>query len=171
MRVARSIIFGLALLISACANERGIRVLSSNGEGPDEFSIQPTKPLTLPETFAQLPTPTPGADNLTDPTPLADASIALGGSARTEGEPGTFASADAALVGYVARNGSGAGIREQLAQEDEAIRGRFARFTGWRLADPDRYDEVYRAFRLNAFAELARWRAAGVETPSAPPPN
>lgn len=171
MRVSRAVIFGLALLVSACANERGIRVLSSDDAGPDEFSIIPSKPLTLPESYASLPTPTPGGSNLTDQNPLDDATIALGGRVQPESAPGTFASADSALVSYVARNGSGAGIRDQLASDDEAVRQRFSRFTGWRLANPDRYNEVYRFYHLNAYAELARWRRAGVETPTAPPPN
>ncbi len=169
MRGTRAVFFGLALLVSACANERGIRVLSSDDAGPDEFSIIPSKPLSQPENYAALPTPTPGGSNLTDQNPEGDAIVALGGRAPSEPQAGTFASADGALVTYVARNGSGAGIRAQLANDDEAVRGRFSRFTGWRLANPDRYNEVYRFYHLNAYAELARWRAAGVETPTAPP--
>jgi len=64
---------------------------------------------------------------------------------------------------------NGVAILSKLPLED--IRRGFSRFTGWRLANPDRYDEVYRRFHLNAYAELARWRAAGVETPTAPPSN
>ena len=171
MRVSRAVIFGLALLVSACANERGIRVLSSDDAGPDEFAIIPSKPLTQPENYTSLPTPTPGGSNITDQDPLNDVNVALGGRAQPAPETGTFASADSALVSYAARNGSGAGIREQLASDDETVRGRFSRFTGWRLANPDRYNEVYRFYHLNAYAELARWRRAGVETPTAPPPN
>ncbi|MFY0595397.1 MAG: DUF3035 domain-containing protein [Cognatishimia sp.] len=171
MRVSRAVIFGFALLVSACANERGIRVLSSDDAGPDEFSIIPTKPLSQPENYASLPTPTPGGGNLTDQDPQNDAVVALGGRAQATPDTGTFASGDAALVSYAARNGSGGGIREQLAEDDEKVRGRFSRFTGWRLAKPDRYNEVYRFYHLNAYAELARWRAAGVKTPTAPPPQ
>jgi len=171
MRASRAVIFGFALLVSACANERGIRVLSSDDAGPDEFSIIPTKPLSQPENYASLPTPTPGGGNLTDQDPLNDAVVALGGRAQATPDAGTFASGDAALVSYAARNGSGTGIREQLAEDDEKVRGRFSRFTGWRLANPDRYNEVYRFYHLNAYAELARWRAAGVKTPTAPPPQ
>lgn len=171
MRMSRAVIFGFALLVSACANERGIRVLSSDDAGPDEFTIIPAKPLAQPENYTALPTPTPGGANLTDQDPLNDAVVALGGRAQATPEAGTFSAGDAALVGYVTRNGSGSGIREQLAEDDEKVRGRFSRFTGWRLANPDRYNEVYRFYHLNAYAELARWRAAGVKTPTAPPPN
>lgn len=171
MRCTRVVLFGLALMVSACANERGIRVLTSGDAGPDEFAILPSKPLTQPVNYTSLPTPTPGGSNLTDQNPVGDAVVALGGRAPATPQEGTFASVDGALVNYVARNGGGTGIREQLAGEDEAIRSRFSRFTGWRLANPDRYDEVYRRYHLNAYSELARWRAAGVETPTAPPSN
>jgi hypothetical protein len=171
MRGSRAVILSFALLVSACANERGIRVLSSGDDGPDEFAIIPSKPLAQPESYAALPPPTPGGSNLTDQDPIGDLHVALGGRAQPAPEAGTFASADTALVSYAARNGSGAGIREQLAQDDEKVRGRFSRFTGWRLAKPDRYNEVYRFYHLNPYHELARWRAAGVETPTAPPPS
>lgn len=168
MRTSRAVIFGLALLVSACANERGIRVLSSDDAGPDEFSVIPSKPLEAPETFAQLPTPTPGGANRTDLDPRGDIAVALGGRVQPASTDGSFPSSDSALVAYASRQGSGTGIREQLAQEDEAVRGRFSKFTGWRLANPDRYDEVYRFYHLNAYRELARWRARGVKTPTAP---
>lgn len=171
MRATRAVIFGVAILVSACANERGIRVLSSDDNGPDEFAIIPSKPLTQPENYTSLPAPTPGGSNLTDQDPLNDVNVALGGRAQPTPEAGTFAAADSALVGYVARNGGTTGIRDQLATEDEVVRGRFSRFTGWRLANPDRYNEVYRFYHLNPYSELARWRAAGVKTPTAPPPN
>ena len=136
MRGTRAVIFGFALLVSACANERGIRVLSSDDAGADEFSIIPSKPLTQPENYASLPTPTPGGSNLTDQNPAGDAVVALGGRAEATPQGGTFNSADGALVSYAARNGSGAGIREQLATDDEAVRSGFSRFTGWRLTNP-----------------------------------
>ncbi|MDC0737968.1 DUF3035 domain-containing protein [Cognatishimia sp. SS12] len=166
--MSRAVIFGLALLVSACANERGIRVLSSGDNGPDEFAIIPSKPLSAPESYAALPEPTPGGSNLTDQNPRSDIAVALGGRNDGPSVDGSYPSADAALVSYTARQGSGAGIREQLAQEDEIVRGRFARFTGWRLANPDRYNDVYRFYHLNAYRELARWRARGVKTPAAP---
>ncbi len=169
MRIARVVLVGMALLVSACANERGIRVLDSGDNGPDEFAIIPSKPLAAPETYAELPAPTPGGSNLTDQDPFADVAVALGGRADNPSADGSFPSSDSALVSYAARSGSGAGIREQLAQDDEKIRGNFARFTGWRLANPDRYNEVYRRYHLNAGRELSRWRAAGVKTPTAPP--
>ena len=44
MRLSQVVIFGLALAVAGCAgNDSGIRILSSNGEGPDEFRIVPSK--------------------------------------------------------------------------------------------------------------------------------
>ncbi|MGH1464613.1 MAG: DUF3035 domain-containing protein [Cognatishimia sp.] len=158
----------MVLLVSACANERGIRVLSSDDNGPDEFAIIPTKPLAAPENYTTLPAPTPGGRNVTDPQPLNDVAAALGGrkSTAVSGQP--YPIADDSLVSYAARRGAGAEVREQLAQDDEIIRGRFDRFTGWRLSNPDRYNEVYRRYHLNAYRELSIWRARGVKTPAAP---
>lgn len=169
MRVSRVVIFGLILFASACTNERGIRVLSSGDAGPDEFTVIPSKPLSAPENYAALPEPTPGGRNLTDQDPAGDAVAALGGRPQAIAQSGqSFPAADTALVSYAARRGSGAGIRESLAVDDEEIRSRFERFTGWRLSGFDRYNEVYRRYHLDAYGELARWRRAGVKTPTAP---
>ncbi|GAA6209226.1 DUF3035 domain-containing protein [Cognatishimia sp. WU-CL00825] len=143
-------------------------MLSSDDDGPDEFAIIPTKPLVAPENYTTLPAPTPGGNNVTDQQPLNDAAAALGGVKTTASSGQAYPSADGSLVSYAARRGAGAEVRAQLAQDDEVIRGRFARFTGWRLAKPDRYNEVYRGYHLNAYRELAVWRARGVKTPTAP---
>lgn len=169
MRVSRALIIGVFLLAAACSNDNGIRVLESGDRGPDEFSIVPAKPLETPTTYAALPVPTPGGTNLTDIDPLSEAVAALGGRRVAADDTGTFSSLDSALVSYAARNGRGSGIRSQLAEDDEVIRGRYDRFVSWRLSGADRYNEVYRRYHLNAFRELARWRAVGVKTPTAPP--
>ncbi len=168
MRISRAMIFGLALLVSACANEKGIRVLSSGDSGPDEFAIIPSKPLATPEDYAALPEPTPGGANLTDQDPLSDAVAALGGRGERNAAGQGIPAGDTALISYAARRGSGAGIREALAGDDEIIRSRFDRFTGWRLARADRYNDVYRRYHLNPYRELAFWRSRGVKTPTAP---
>ena len=54
--------------------------LRSSTSGPDEFGILPTKPLAMPDSLTELPAPTPGGANITDPTPQADAVAALGGN-------------------------------------------------------------------------------------------
>ncbi|WP_456389391.1 DUF3035 domain-containing protein, partial [Profundibacter sp.] len=83
MQIARGTI-ALALIavlaMSACANKKDPELMNirNDGNGPDEFTILPTKTLQAPDFTAALPTPTPGGANLTDPTPKADAVAALG---------------------------------------------------------------------------------------------
>ena len=85
MKVQRGIV-GCALIavlaLSAC--NKGEKVpklmnLTSRTRSPDEFSILPTKALSMPIDLTSLPTPTPNGTNITDPTPLAAALAALGG--------------------------------------------------------------------------------------------
>ena len=80
--VRPALILGLMIALAACS--RGdpslMNIKQPRGEGPDEFSVLPTKPLQIPEDLATLPEPTPGGTNLTDPTPEADIAIALGGN-------------------------------------------------------------------------------------------
>ena len=76
---------GMALAILAGCAPRGneaprLMNLTSAQRGPDEFSILPTQPLQAPPDFRTLPTPTPGAPNLVDSDPRADAARALGGT-------------------------------------------------------------------------------------------
>lgn len=67
------VILCTALLLGACSKSGTV------DDGPDEFLILPGKTLRAPTSFSNLPEPTPGAGNLTDPTPLGDAKRALGG--------------------------------------------------------------------------------------------
>ncbi|WP_456389553.1 DUF3035 domain-containing protein, partial [Profundibacter sp.] len=84
MQIARGTI-ALAMIavlaMSACGNKNKdpeLMNIRPSGNGPDEFTILPTKTLQAPDFTAALPTPTPGGANLTDPTPKADAVAALG---------------------------------------------------------------------------------------------
>ena len=65
MRTSRGMILGmvLALTLGACANT-GLRTIRNSSNGPDEFLVQPVKPLQLPPDIAALPPPTPGGSNL-----------------------------------------------------------------------------------------------------------
>lgn len=166
----RAVILGMVLVLAGCANEKGIRVLSSGDQGPDEFAILPTKPLASPQNYSALPEPTPGGTNLADVNPIADGAAALGGNRTAAVSGSSFPATDSALVSYASRQGTNPNIREQLAQDDEKLRGQFSRFTSLRIASHDRYNEVYRRYHLNAYRELARWRRAGVKTPAAPAP-
>ncbi|MEZ5776754.1 MAG: DUF3035 domain-containing protein [Paracoccaceae bacterium] len=140
----------------------------SQSRSPDEFAILPTKPLQLPEDIAALPDPTPGGSNIADPTPEADAVAALGGNpaslARTN-----IAAGNGGLVGYASRFGAASDIREVLAAEDLEYRrdnnGRLLE----RLFNVTVYYRAYAPMSLDQYAELERWRAAGVKTVGAPP--
>ena|SRR5690606_15465831 len=136
-------------------------------QGPDEFGILPPKPLEMPQSLSDLPEPTPGGANRTDPQPFDDAAIALGGrpQARTGGVPAS----DGALYAHAARFGVQGGIREQLASEDlEWRRDNNGRVLE-RLFNVNVYFKAYKKFWLDQQAELAYWRSRGVRTPSAPP--
>ena len=75
--------FGMIVLVGAVAvagcSQKGLRDIRKTGTGPDEFLVLPNKPLNEPADYSSLPEPTPGAGNIADPTPQADAIAALGG--------------------------------------------------------------------------------------------
>lgn len=159
-------ILALAVLV-ACSGGRGLRVLDTAGAGPDEFSVVPVRPLELPPTTA-LPPPTPGGNNLADPRPRSDAAAVLGGAGAALSAGGIPAS-DAALVAQASRNGLDPTIRQTLAAEDAAFRSRAGTLGLFNPFGRDRYFPAYRRQALDAYAELERFRAAGVAVPSAPP--
>ncbi|WP_171178792.1 DUF3035 domain-containing protein [Ruegeria sp. HKCCD8929] len=156
-----------AIAVSGCAN-KGLKVLQSPANGPDEFAVLPVKPLTAPTDYQFLPAPTPGASNLTDPTPQADAVEALGGRASALASNG-IPSSDQALVTASSRYGVPADTRQVLAQEDADFRKRRGRFTQIRLFPVDRYEQVYRKHSIDPYAQAEAFRKRGYPTPSAPP--
>nr|WP_170613092.1 DUF3035 domain-containing protein [uncultured Ruegeria sp.] len=158
----------LAVAVAGCS-KRGLRDLQPPGPGPDEFSVLPVKPLTAPKDYSFLPAPTPGGGNLVDPTPKADAVVALGGSAAALNSNTSIPSSDAALVTASSRYGVPANTRQVVAQEDADFRKRRGRWTGLKLFPVDRYEQVYERQAINANAQNEAARAAGIETPSAPP--
>lgn len=165
-RTGRTMALAVALLtLVACGNDRPPRLmnLTSSTDGPDEFGILPPKALELPESLTDLPEPTPGGTNLTDPTPNEDAIAALGG------RPGAGSGGDAGLVNHSARYGRAAGIREQLAAEDLEFRSRNRGRPLERLFNLNVYFRAYKKQSLDQYAELQRWRRAGARNPSAPP--
>ena len=141
--------------------------LRSTTNGPDEFGILPPKSLTLPTDLTALPDPTPGGENRTDQHPMDDAVVALGGKVRpmAAGVP----AADGGLVNYAARQGITADIRDALARDDLKYRQEHRGKLLERAFGLNVYYGAYRGYWLDAYAELARWRQAGVATPSAPP--
>ncbi len=153
--------------LAACGGKGDPQLMNlRTGQGPDEFAIVPPKALEMPESLADLPEPTPGGYNRTDQTPEADAAVALGGKPSAAGG---IPAGDAALYAHAARLGLDGGIRATLASEDLDWRrdnnGRILE----RLFNVNVYYKAYRKQRLDQQAELARWRALGVRTPSAPP--
>ncbi|HKL69033.1 DUF3035 domain-containing protein [Salibaculum sp.] len=166
--MARTIIAILALTaLAACGGGGGLRNLDAGGDGPDEFAINPSAPLEIPENLSRLPAPTTGVANRTDPDPAADAVIALGGNPGAT-MVGGIPAGDSALVTYATRNGVDPDIRATLAAEDQGFRDRRSRFGGL-FARGDRYFQAYSGQALDAHAALARFRNAGVAVPSAPP--
>ena len=164
----RSIVLALMVVgLAACASDRPLRDMRSDTGGPDEFGVTPGAPLTLPDT-ATLPEPTPGGSNSTDINPNANAIAALGGSPSRAFAGGVPAS-DSALVATASRYGVLAEIRATLSAEDEALRKRAKDLNVFNFLGRDRYFSAYRRQALDAYAELERFRAAGVATPSAPP--
>lgn len=168
MRVSRALILGVGLLLAACSNDKGIRQLSSSGDGPDEFRILPAKPLSIPKDYQTLPAPTPGGANSTDLDPKGDAVVALGGS-RKAANSTSIPNGDAGLVNYSGRLGRAENIRGTVATEDAEFRKKRGRFTNIRIVKEDRYNEVYEKQHLDQYQEQDRWRRAGAATPAAPP--
>ena len=154
----------IALSLSACGGDQAPNLMNlrSDTNGPDEFGILPVKPLEMPKDLAVLPDPVPNGSNLVDPNPTGDAIAALGGKAGA----GT---GDGALVSYVSRGGVTPDIRTTLAAEDLKFRQKNNGRLLERLFKNTVYFQAYARMSLNQMAELARWRAAGVVTPSAPP--
>lgn len=172
MRAVSSILLMISLAhgLSGCSERSGLRDLRDPSAGPEEFSILPTKELEAPDTYAQLPAPTPGQANLTDPNPHADAVAALGGNPARLTSGGVPRS-DGALVASASRYGVPGNIRETTTNEDAEYRKRRGRFTNIRLFKTDRYAQVYKRQSLDPHAKLNTYRRAGVKTPTAPPAN
>ncbi len=160
---------GVALTLSACSGNDGLRQLNTPRTGPDEFKVLPAKPLLEPDSLTTLPLPTPGGANRTDQVPAADAVVALGGRASALQPADGIPSADATLVRQASRHGVTPNIRADLAQEDADFRKRKGRFTNIRIVKVDRYNQAYEEFALNPFAEAERFRKLGLRTPAAPP--
>ena len=159
-------IAAMAMLISACdGGEPRLMNLRATGNGPDEFAILPPKALQMPTDLKALPAPTLGGDNLTDPTPEADAMAALGGRINQGGIP----AGDGALVNHAARYGTSPAIRSELAAEDLAFRSDNKGRVLERIFNVNVYFKAYKKQSLDQQAELQRWRKRGVRTVSAPP--
>lgn len=170
LKLAQALTFTAALAaLSACGSRnKDPSLLNIRNNTPDEFGILPTKPLQAPENYAALPEPTPGGSNLVDPTPHADAVAALGGNPAALSRQGV-AAGEGALYAHVTRYGSTPAIRQTLANEDLEYRRKNDGRLMERLFNVNVYFRAYMPMSLDQHAELARWRRAGMRTPSAPP--
>lgn len=152
--------------LAACSKgEPSLMNLRATQDGPDEFAILPTKALQEPKNYTDLPTPTPGQTNLTDPTPQADAIAALGGNLGS----GNLRRSEGALVSAASRYGVSANIREVLAASDLEWRRDNKGRVLERLFNVNVYYRAYEAMHLNQHLELERLRRKGIWTPAAPP--
>ncbi len=162
----RFLFLGLILSLAACSDDDGLlNIKQEPGEGPDEFAVLPTKPLTIPEDVASLPAPTPGGSNITDPTPEFDVAAALGGNAGVLSR----ASNDGALLAHTGRFGVNPQIRPELAATDAEFRRNNRGLFLERLFDVNVYFQAYDFMSLDQYGELDRLRRAGVRTPAVPP--
>lgn len=167
MQAAGALALAGILTLAACGGGDTPRLmkLRSTGNGPDAFSVVPSQPLQMPDTLSELPTPTPGGTNRTDPNPSADAIVALGGNPNAVR---TSPAADAAIITAASRYGR-EGVRAELATEDVEYRrtnpGRFLN----RMFGNTTYYQAYEPQSLDQQAELERWRNSGRRTPAAPP--
>jgi hypothetical protein len=172
MRVAAgrtAVIVAVCAILASCGESQpDLMNVRSNTSGPDEFSILPAKPLEEPGSFNELPTPTPGGTNRTDPTPREDAVTALGGRGdQVTGSRMTAAEQD--VVAHAGRYGVSADIRSVLASEDLDWRRDNDGKVLERLLNVNVYYRAYRDMSLDQHKELQRLRRLGIWTPSAPP--
>ena len=164
-RLITTVTLGAVLIALAACGRGDPRLMNvrNTESGPDEFSVLPTEPIEIPANLRELPTPTPGGANRTDPDPEGDAIRALGGN------PERAARQAGDIVGYASRFGVSADIRGVLAAEDLEYRrendGRLLE----RVFNVTVYFRAYEPMSLDRYAELERWRAAGVRTVGAPP--
>lgn len=152
-------------VLAGCSGRDDVTLsrIRHTGNGPDEFSILPGKPLQTPENLANLPPPNPGGANLTDQNPLADGLAALGGN------PNGGTASNGALVNHANRFGATPSIRQTLAAEDKELRRQHGRVDILRFLPGDDYVQAYRREWLDAYAEEEWMRNRGVLTPASPP--
>lgn len=158
---AKALTIGLLIAItavSACNRSgsgasRPLLNIRSAGIPPDEFLVTPRRPLERPDNVFALPQPAPGTMNRAELDPDAPMLEALG-ARRPRGD---IPVPESALVAAV-RSAAGpvpADIRSILATEDAALREQRAEEAG----------SIYEFMVLDPFAEAARLRALGINSP------
>ncbi|MDN5569165.1 MAG: DUF3035 domain-containing protein [Paracoccus sp. (in: a-proteobacteria)] len=167
-----ALMMGMAAVtaLGACSGEPRLNNLKAGQVGPDEFSIMPTRSLSMPPDLAVLPAPTPGGFNITDPNPQGDAVAALGGNPERLRDQGIGA-ADQALVAQATRRGSDPQIRQTLAREDAAWRSSNGRRVLESLFGTSVYQRAYAPMALVGADEQLRWQKAGAVSSTSPAPK
>lgn len=150
------------LALGGCASPEAPQLMNlrSGSGSPDEFSVLPNRSLEIPADLAALPEP--GGRNRAAPDAREAAVEALGGDPQG-------GLRDPALLALA--RGADPEIRARLAAEDAAFRSRFSPRPLERAFGTNVYFRAYEPMSLNPQAEVARWRAAGVRVPAAPPTN
>ncbi|WP_435165730.1 DUF3035 domain-containing protein [Falsirhodobacter sp. 1013] len=165
MRAALAIAGAAFLTLSACggSDDPNLIRLRATGNGPDEFSVVPQRPLEMPPSLNELPPPTPGGVNRTEPNPQGQAIVALGGN------PNAGTAGDRALLTATNRYGTQANVRGDLATDDQTFRdGNRGRLLN-RVFSNTTYYQAYSDQTLDPRSEAARWQEQGLRTPAAPP--
>ena len=160
-----SLLLAACFAAAGCSNEGG-GVLGE--DGPNEFAVLPTAPLETPDSLTALPEPTPGSRNLATRAPDRLVVEALGGDPRLL-ESDRVPANEQALVVAAGRGGVIPDIRSLLAAQDEEFRRNNRGRPLEVLFGTNVYFRIYGDQSLDAYAELARLRSAGVSTPAAPP--
>ena len=168
MKPAIKLCLAIVLSITGCGEVK-LRKMRSDDKGPEEFSVLPFKPLQTPSNYNMLPEPVPAMGNLADANPKVDAIVALGGKPVVTDNTRKVPTSDQILMRRTNRFGTTPNIRAILAAEDAEIRKKKSRMLRFQLNQKDLYSKVYEKQTLDAYAELAKFRAAGVLTPAVPP--
>ena len=168
--IALMIGMAAATALGACSSDPKLNNLKAGRSGPDEFSILPTRSLSMPPDLAVLPAPTPGGSNITDPNPQGDAVAALGGNPERLRDQGIGA-ADQALVAQATRTGMDPTIRQTLATEDARWRSRNGPRLLERVFGSSVYQRAYAPMALDGVEEQLRWQKAGAVSSTSPAPR
>jgi hypothetical protein len=163
-----ALVIALLGALAACSEKEPNLMSDSSGNGPDEFSILPPKPLQDPGSYSDLPAPTPGAGNRSDPTPRQDAVNALGGRGDRVVASGLQAG-EQPLVNHAGRYGVSGTIRADLARDDLEWRRKHDGKLLERLLNVNVYYRAYEKMSLDKYEELKRLRRLGIWTPAVPP--
>ncbi|MCQ0091042.1 DUF3035 domain-containing protein [Roseovarius sp. M141] len=158
----------MTLAVAGCGQNGKLSRIKNTSDGPDEFTVLPTKPLQTPQTYNTLPAPTPGGANLVDTNPRAEGIAALGGNPAAT-VPAGVGRGDAGLLNQTQRYGVNPAIRQELAYEDADTRRRHGRVNIFNIGPYDDYTDAYKKQWLDAQAAKQRMQRSGVVTPSSPP--